>query len=65
MLPVSRDTLLRVVRRRAASVEPRSVQVLGIDHFAWKRGQRYGTLICDLEQRQIIDLLPDREFRND
>lgn len=25
------------------------------------RGQRYGALICDLERRQIIDLLPDRE----
>src|SRR5690606_10675387 len=24
-------------------------------------GQRYGTMICDLERRQVIDLLPDRE----
>ena len=29
--------------------------------WAWKRGHRYGTIICDLEQRRIIDILPDRE----
>jgi transposase len=60
MLPVSRDTLLRVLRRRAPALAG-SVRVIGIDDFAWKRGQRYGTVVCDLEQRCIVDLLPDRE----
>lgn len=60
MIPVSKDTLLRVVRRRA--VEPISTpKVVGIDDWAWKRGHRYGTIICDLEQRRIVDILPDRE----
>jgi transposase len=35
--------------------------VIGIDDWAWKRGRRYGTIVCDLERRCIIDLLPDRE----
>lgn len=60
VIPVSKDTLLRVVRRRA--VEPISTpKVVGIDDWAWKRGHRYGTIICDLEQRRIVDILPDRE----
>ncbi|MBM3564301.1 MAG: transposase [Alphaproteobacteria bacterium] len=35
--------------------------VIGIDYWAWRRNQRYGTLICDLEWRETIALLPDRE----
>ncbi|HEY5410597.1 MAG TPA: ISL3 family transposase [Caulobacteraceae bacterium] len=60
MLPVSNDTLLRLVRRRGtpAFTPPRAV---GIDDWAWKRNHRYGTLICDLERRRTISLLPDRE----
>ena len=60
MLPVSKDTLLRVVRRRTAR-DTSPLHVIGIDDWAWKRGQRYGSIICDLEQRRIVDLLPDRE----
>ena len=60
MMPVSKDTLLRVVRRRG---RPRFAPptVIGIDDWAWKRNRRYGTLICDLERRRTIALLPDRE----
>ena len=60
MMPVSKDTLLRVVRRRG---RPRFAPptVIGIEDWAWKRNRRYGTLICDLERRRTIALLPDRE----
>ena len=60
MLPVSNDTLVRVVRRRGSPgfVPP---TVIGIDDWAWRRNQRYGTIICDLERRKTIALLPDRE----
>jgi transposase len=59
-LPVSNDTLLRVVRRRGTPAFA-SPQAIGVDDWAWKRNYRYGTLICDLERRRTIALLPDRE----
>jgi transposase len=58
---VSGDTLLRMVRRRPADLQAPPPAVIGIDDWAWKRGHRYGTVICDLERRCIIDLLPDRQ----
>jgi transposase len=60
MLPVSNDTVLRVVRRRALPrTEP--LTVVGVDDWAFRRNHRYGTIVCDLERRQIVTLLPDRE----
>src|SRR5579864_8675185 len=57
---VSNDTLLRMVRRRGIRDFP-APSIIGIDDWAWKRNHRYGTLICDLERRRTIALLPDRE----
>ena len=34
---------------------------VGIDDWAWRKGQRYGTIVVDLERSEVIDLLPDRD----
>jgi transposase len=53
-------TLLRHLRRTAAVDCARAPRVLGIDDWAWRKGRRYGTILCDLENGEVADLLPDR-----
>ena len=59
-IEISNDTLLRIVRRRGVESAP-APSAIGIDDWAWRRNHRYGTLVCDLERRKTIALLPDRE----
>jgi transposase len=59
LLPVSKDTLLRAVRSHSPELQS-TPRIVGIDDWAWKRGHRYGTIVCDLERRRIVDVLPDR-----
>jgi transposase len=58
-LPTSRHTLLRLLRRTPAPAATTPRQV-GIDDFAWKKGDHYGTILVDLARHRPVDLLADR-----
>jgi transposase len=58
-LQVKASSLLRALRT-VACAPPTLVRILGIDEWAWKKGQSYSTLLVDLERRRPIEILPDR-----
>jgi len=56
------DSILRRVRDAAAQPpDEMKVRALGVDDWALKKGQNYGTILVDLEKRRPIDLLQGRE----
>jgi transposase len=59
-VPTSADTLLRRVKQAGAQSSG-TPKFVGIDDWAWCKGQRYGTIVVDLETNDVIDLLPDRD----
>jgi transposase len=59
-IPISADQLIHQIQFEPGNPVP-TPRVLGIDDWAMRKGQTYGTILVDLEEHQVIDLLPDRK----
>ena len=59
-MPTTRHTLLRLLRQQPVT-EGEMLRVIGVDDWAKRRGQTYGTIVVDLERHRVVDLLPNRD----
>ena len=60
-MPESNDTLLRSLKREVANRHGAApARVVGIDDWSWRKGASYGTIMVDLERREVLDVLQDR-----
>jgi hypothetical protein len=59
-VPASRQVLLRLVMA-APDPQAASPRVVGVDDFAIRRGQHYGTLLIDIETGAPLDLIEGRD----
>jgi transposase len=58
-IQTSGDTILRRLRA-IPQTQGHAGRVIGVDDFAFRRGQAYGTIVVDHESGHVIDVLPDR-----
>jgi transposase len=58
-LPGSYRTIVRLIHCAPFPLFA-APRVIGLDEWAWRRGRRFGTIVCDLERHQVVDLLPER-----
>ena len=60
-IATSDDTVLRRVRQKPLlEVCDLPIRNLGVDDWAWRKGQDYGTILVNLDLHGVVDLLPDR-----
>lgn len=55
------DTLLNMIKVAGKDYKGEIGTKIGVDDWAYRRGQKYGTIICDLETHDVIDVLQGRD----
>jgi transposase len=59
--PVSSATMIRTVKKLSYSTVEQTSGIIGVDDWAFKKGRNYGTIIVDLGNSRVVDLLADRD----
>ena len=58
---VSGDTLLNMIKTAGEEYKSEIGKSIGVDDWAYRRGQEYGTIICDLETHKVVEVLEGRD----
>ena len=58
---ISGDTIIRILRKMTDKSVPQCGDAIGVDDFAYRKGQTYCTVICDAETRTPVDILDGRD----
>ena len=59
-IKISGDTIIRLLRK-LTEFSPTCGDTIGVDDFAYRKGQTYCTVICDGETHKPIDILDGRD----
>ena len=53
---------MRTFKKGAEIIDRFGVRLACIDDFAFRKGQRYGSVLVDIETRKVVDILNSREY---
>jgi transposase len=61
-IQISHDSVIRILKKLPNDIATIDEDVvnIGIDDFAFKKSKNYCTLICDMDKKIILDILPSR-----
>ncbi|MCL2164338.1 MAG: ISL3 family transposase [Oscillospiraceae bacterium] len=62
-IKISGDTIIRMLRKLADQAVAPMGDAIGVDDFAYRKGKRYCTVICDKATHRPIDVLEGRDGR--
>ena len=60
-IKISGDTIIRMLRKLADNTIQSMGDAIGVDDFAYRKGRRYCTVICDSTTHRPLDILEGRD----